>query len=200
MNSSSGSSSEQPPIIIIVILIIASFTTLFITSLLRPPAAGRHLHVRREAGGPVGQRDGRAVGVQRPAARLVAADAGPAPSLRPGGPQRPRGGAGRRRAGDARLLRLLADLQLHQQSPGVQLQWVFHSLLLLLILKKVNPPDRAGGRGHCWVDLSWFFSLHFFAVQSNSRLGFKSTDVGVTFSSPQTSSDWALACVSLFSH
>ncbi|KAI3362821.1 hypothetical protein L3Q82_001870 [Scortum barcoo] len=46
----------------------------------------------------------------------------PASPLRPGGAHGPRGGAGRRRAGDADLLRLLADLQLHQQSSGVQHQ------------------------------------------------------------------------------
>lgn len=98
-------------------------TSQTLTSLcLFSPLAGRPLHVRREAGGEVGQRDGRDVGVQHPQAHLVAAETDPASSLRPGGAHGPRGGAGRRRAGDADLLWLLADLQLRQQSPGVQHQ------------------------------------------------------------------------------
>lgn len=99
--------------------------------------AGWHLHVWREAGGEVGQRDGRAVGVQHPQAHLVATETSPASSPRPGGPHRPRGGVSRRRAGDADLLRLLSDLQLHQQSSGVQHPWVH---LLTLLPSIVFPP------------------------------------------------------------
>lgn len=83
---------------------------------------GRHLHVRWEAGGEISQRDGRDVGVQHPQTHLVAAATSPASSLRPGGAHGSRGGAGRRRAGDADHLWLLAGLQLHQQSSGVQHQ------------------------------------------------------------------------------
>lgn len=85
-----------------------------------PHHVGRHLHVWWKAGGRISQRHGRGVGVQHPQTYLVATDTSPAPSLRHGGAHCPRGGTGRRRAGDAGLLRLLACLQLREQSSGVQ--------------------------------------------------------------------------------
>lgn len=88
-------------------------------------SSGRYLHVRGEAGGRLGERHGRAMGVQHTQPDVAAENTrggptGPGADLccgRPLGPLRP---AGERRGHHAGHLWLLPYIQLHQQRSGVQ--------------------------------------------------------------------------------
>lgn len=124
--------------------------------------AGWHLHVWWEAGGEVGQRDGWAVGLQHPCTQLVAAETVSASSLRPGGAHRPCGGAARWRRRHADLLWLLARLQLHQQSSGVQHQWVDLLTLPFLCVCLIAFYWQQSNTGDSGIDpRTWIFT-HLF--------------------------------------